>query len=150
MKSKIHKLAKPTDEIVALPWNTKMPQKNMKGEKTMKQITAHFEDVQFADYASGDLRNRLGAKAITVHSAIPNDEEDPVNYPIKPEYLEPSHTQYLEGMPHVLSNGPIFNRYHEPRERKGASLSCRVDDSQVRQAVSCLLSRGGHDIQIEK
>ena len=115
----------------------------------MKTIKAHFEDVQFADLASGDLRRRHNAKSIRIRSEIPNDDDYAVTYPLKPEYLEPSHTQYLEGMPHVLSNGPIYNRYFEPNEDHGASLTCRVPEEEVRQAVSCLLSRGGHDIRVE-
>ncbi|MBQ2676579.1 MAG: hypothetical protein IJF54_04155 [Clostridia bacterium] len=115
----------------------------------MKKVTAHFEHIDFAEFAIRNIKEKVSISDVSVKTYADNDS-DTAYYPVRPEYLEPSHAQYLEGMPHVLSNGPIFNRHYEPSDKKDAVVSFSVRSEDESAALNTVMQFGGHNIRVEK
>lgn len=113
----------------------------------MIKISAEFASVDFADLAMGSLKEHFNALDVKFKSKKTDNNEDelPIYYPIKPEYLEVSHTQFLEGMPHILSNSPVYIGKEETI-REGATISFIVKEELKAAANSLLLSYGAFNI----
>lgn len=108
------------------------------------RITAKFPSADFADFALGKLQKQMMIKnpVIKPHKS---DSELPVMYPIKPEYLDVSHTQYLEGMPHILSGSPIYNDEMETDSRDECSLSFETDSTNASKVQNIILRFSGYE-----
>lgn len=113
----------------------------------MIRISAEFEHPEQADAVLRDLR-KYAIGRVTLNSKVKRNDDVPVNYPIKPEYLNGSHTQYLNGLPHILSGGPIYDEYFEPSERTGVTLSFTVPREHLNVVKSTLLQGGGFSVSV--
>ncbi len=113
----------------------------------MKKITAQFNTVDFADFAAGALRRQAGAIRITCRSAKRDDDGTVVNYPIRPQYLMGSPMQYLNGLPHILSDKPLSVSNSDARDEKAVLTFC-VDEENLSLASSIIHRFGGHNVKI--
>ncbi len=111
------------------------------------RISARFEDPESADRVIRQLE-RLRATHIKIVNHVERSDDLPVNYPLKPEYLNGSHTAYLNGFPHILSGGPIYNEYFEPAERNGVTLSFCIPHDFAARAKSAVLQNGGSSVSV--
>ena len=105
----------------------------------MIRISAEFEHPEQADAVLRDLR-KYAIGRVTLNSKVKRNDDVPVNYPIKPEYLN--------GLPHILSGGPIYDEYFEPSERTGVTLSFTVPREHLNVVKSTLLQGGGFSVSV--
>lgn len=111
------------------------------------RITAEFERAESADAVIRQLRP-LCATHIKIAEQVKRSDELPVSYPLKPEYLNGSHTAYLNGMPHILSGAPVYDEYFEPAEKTGVTLSFCIPHEFAARAKSAVLQNGGFSVSV--
>lgn len=114
----------------------------------MKTVTVHFNTVDFADLAAGNLRRKAGAVRISCRSARRDDDGTVINYPIRPDYLEGSPLQYLNGMPHILGENRVSVSDNEDARSQRAVLTFSVEESQLQIANTIIMQHGGYDVKI--
>lgn len=113
----------------------------------MIRISAEFERPEQADAVLRDLR-KYAIGRVTLNSQVKRSDDVPVNYTIKPEYLNDSDTSYLNGLPHILSGGPIYDDYFEPSERMGVTLSFTVPREHLNVVKIIVLQGGGFSVSV--
>lgn len=113
----------------------------------MIRITAEFEKPEQADAVLNKLK-RYAIGRYNIHHHIKQNDDLPVNYPIKPEYLNGSQLSYLNGLPHILSGGPIYTEQPEPVLSQAVTLSICVPKHFKSIAKSAILQSGGVNVNV--
>ena len=113
----------------------------------MIRITAEFEKPEQADAVVNKLR-RYAIGKYHIHHHIKRNDELPVNYPIKPEYLNGSQLSYLNGLPHILSGGPTYTQQPELVLSQAVTLSVCVPKHFKSIAKSAILQSGGVNVNV--